>query len=222
MRLTQLHTGETGTIVYHTAPRSFRKRLLEMGFVPGAKVHVIRNAPLLDPVEYSILGYRLTLRRSEAETIEVSPVESSETQLENLSSDHLVETPPPLAEMALPKTKGPVASEVTVAFVGNPNCGKTSLFNAASGSHEQVSNYAGVTVAAAVADYRQGDTLFHLVDLPGTYSLSSYGPEEKFVTHQLFESETPPDVIVMYRFRSRLDPSTTLTITSGGVSLSKS
>lgn len=212
MRLTQLHTGETGTIVYHTAPRSFRKRLLEMGFVPGAKVHVIRNAPLLDPVEYSILGYRLTLRRTEAETIEVSPVESSETQPGHLSSDHLVGTPPPLAEKSLPKTKGPVASEVTVAFVGNPNCGKTSLFNAASGSHQQVSNYAGVTVAAAVADYRQGDTLFHLVDLPGTYSLSSYGPEEKFVTHQLFESQTPPDVIVNVVDGSNLERNLYMTV----------
>ena len=212
MRLTQLHTGETGTIVYHTAPRSFRKRLLEMGFVPGAKVHVIRNAPLLDPVEYSILGYRLTLRRSEAETIEVSPVESSETQPGHLSSDHLVGTPPPLAEKSLPKTKGPVASEVTVAFVGNPNCGKTSLFNAASGSHQQVSNYAGVTVAAAVADYRQGDTLFHLVDLPGTCSLSSYGPEEKFVTHQLFESQTPPDVIVNVVDGSNLERNLYMTV----------
>ena len=213
MRLSQLPTGESGTIIYHTAPRAFRKRLLEMGFVPGAEVHVVRNAPLLDPVEYSILGYQLSLRRSEEETIEVEPLEERSKSAVVREEIPILQAEPEVATAEAEETDGPRdGREMTVAFVGNPNCGKTSLFNAASGSRERVSNYAGVTVAAAVADYRQGGTLYHLVDFPGTYSLSSYGPEERFVCHNLFGQETPPDVVVNVIDGSNLERNLYMTV----------
>ena len=79
---------------------------------------------------------------------------------------------------------------INVALVGNPNCGKTSLFNFASGAHEKVGNYSGVTVDAKEGIARFEGYEFHLVDLPGTYSLSAYSPEELYVRKQIVE-KTP-------------------------------
>ena len=195
MRLSELKTGERAVIVKVNGHGSFRKRIIEMGFVKGNKVKVILNAPLRDPIEYEIIGYKISLRRAEAEKIEVI----SETEAKVLLSER--ESLPALDaadEAYLEREMTSLAEErrkvIRVALVGNPNCGKTSLFNIASGSHEHVGNYSGVTVDAKEGIFEHGGYRFVIVDLPGTYSLSAYSPEELYVRRNLVEDM--PDVVV--------------------------
>ena len=176
---------------------SFRKRLIEMGFIEGKEVKVVLNAPLKDPIEYEIIGYKVSLRREEARLIEVVTEEEAREAL--VSDEHLQGLP---ADMEEPRRLGEAMAHVAeerhhcirVALVGNPNCGKTSLFNIASGSHEHVGNYSGVTVDAKEGHFKFRDYEITLVDLPGTYSLSAYSPEELYVRKNLLE--TTPDVVV--------------------------
>ena len=190
MKLSELKTGERGVIVKVNGHGGFRKRIQEMGFVKGNKVKVILNAPLRDPIEYEIIGYKISLRREQAEKIEVISeaeailLRSSHEDLSALQSDdHYIER---LAEER--------RKVIRVALVGNPNCGKTSLFNIASGSHEHVGNYSGVTVDAKEGSFEHGGYRFELIDLPGTYSLSAYSPEELYVRQNLIDDT--PDVVV--------------------------
>src|SRR5665647_1677498 len=168
MRLSELKTGEKAVIVKVLGHGGFRKRIIEMGFVRGKVVEAIQSAPLLDPVKYKVMQYEVSLRRSEAENIEVVSnrdlVETNETDNFNgiLNEDEL-------RKIALKKRK-----HIRIALVGNPNCGKTSIFNQASGSHEHVGNYSGVTVDAKEGRFQFRDYTFTIVDLPGTYSLSAY------------------------------------------------
>ncbi len=190
MKLSELHTGERGVIVKVNGHGGFRKRIQEMGFVKGHKVKVILNAPLRDPIEYEIIGYKLSLRREQAEKIEViseAEAKSMMTASEDLSA--LQSEDQYLQRLAAERRK-----VIKVALVGNPNCGKTSLFNMASGSHEHVGNYSGVTVDAKTGTFEQGGYQFELVDLPGTYSLTAYSPEELFVRRNLIEDT--PDVVI--------------------------
>ncbi len=166
-----------------------------MGFVKGNKVKVILNAPLRDPIEYEIIGYKISLRRDEASKIEVL----GESEAKQMLSEH--ESLPSIDaadEDYLEREMNTLAEErrktIKVALVGNPNCGKTSLFNIASGSHEHVGNYSGVTVDAKEGRFEYGGYRFILVDLPGTYSLSAYSPEELYVRKNLIEEM--PDVVV--------------------------
>ena len=197
MRLAELATGEKAVIVRVNGHGSFRKRLIEMGFIQGKEVRVVLNAPLKDPIEYEIIGYKISLRREEARQIEVVGVEEAR---EALSTDeHLQGLPEDLEERErLDRAMAHVAEErhhtIRVALVGNPNCGKTSLFNIASGSHEHVGNYSGVTVDAKEGHFKFKGYDITLVDLPGTYSLSAYSPEELYVRKNLLE--TLPDVVV--------------------------
>ncbi len=197
MILADLASGEKAVIVRVHGHGSFRKRLIEMGFIQGKEIRVVLNAPLRDPIEYEIIGYRVSLRREEARMIEV--VTEKEAR-EALSSDeHLKALPADLEEtQRLEKALAHVAEErhhnIRVALVGNPNCGKTSLFNIASGAHEHVGNYSGVTVDAKEGHLRYKDYDITLVDLPGTYSLSAYSPEELYVRKNLLE--TMPDVVI--------------------------
>ena len=195
MKLSELRTGERGVVVKVNGHGSFRKRIIEMGFVKGSKVKVILNAPLRDPIEYEIIGYKISLRHEEAAKIEVI----SETEAKELLSAR--EALPALEagdETWLEREMGTLAEErrkvIKVALVGNPNCGKTSLFNIASGSHEHVGNYSGVTVDAKEGVFEYGGYHFNLVDLPGTYSLSAYSPEELYVRRNLVDDM--PDVVV--------------------------
>jgi len=195
MRLSELKTGERGVIVKVNGHGGFRKRIIEMGFVRGNKVKVILNAPLRDPIEYEIIGYKISLRREEAAKIEVI----SETEAKELLSER--ESLPALeaeGESWVEKEMDTLAEErrrvIRVALVGNPNCGKTSLFNMASGSHEHVGNYSGVTVDAKEGSFEYGGYHFRIVDLPGTYSLSAYSPEELYVRKNLIEDV--PDIVV--------------------------
>lgn len=192
MRLSELKTGEKGVIVKVLGHGGFRKRIVEMGFIKGKTVEVILNAPLKDPIKYRLLGYEISLRRQEADMIEVV----SEQEARNTQSPYhgsiTEDIPISEAEMvALAKGK---RRTINVALVGNPNCGKTSLFNIASGAHEHVGNYSGVTVDAKEGFFDFQGYHFRIVDLPGTYSLSAYTPEELYVRKHIIE-ETP-DVII--------------------------
>ena len=197
MILADLATGEKAVIVRVNGHGSFRKRLIEMGFIQGKEVKVVLNAPLKDPIEYEIIGYKVSLRREEARNIEVVSVEEAR---EALSTDeHLQALPGDLEETErLDRALAHVAEErhhnIRVALVGNPNCGKTSLFNIASGSHEHVGNYSGVTVDAKEGHFKFKNYDITLVDLPGTYSLSAYSPEELYVRKNLLDAM--PDVVV--------------------------
>ena len=177
---------------------SFRKRIIEMGFVRGKLVNVILNAPLKDPIEYEIIGYKISLRREEAEKIEVI----SETEAKEVMANADIEKE--MRHLAAERRK-----MIRVALVGNPNCGKTSLFNIASGSHEHVGNYSGVTVDAKEGNFEYGGYKFTLVDLPGTYSLSAYSPEELYVRRNLIEDL--PDVVVNVVDASNLERNLYLT-----------
>lgn len=203
MKLSSLQTSEVGIIVKVSGHGGFRKRIIEMGFIEGKQVEVLLNAPLRDPVKYKIMGYEVSLRHSEADQIEVVRLDEvqkgdSQDKKQNLNTatmadpydkeDHALMPSEP-SEESKRRTK-----TINVALVGNPNCGKTSLFNFASGAHERVGNYSGVTVDAKVGRAEYEGYEFHLVDLPGTYSLSAYSPEELYVRKQLVE-ETPDIVI---------------------------
>lgn len=249
MKLSDLHTGERGVIVKIAGHGGFRKRIVEMGFVKGKTVKVILNAPLRDPIEYEIMGYKISLRREEARLVEVISESEAETDArlhpdDNLESLYSDESEAEEMRMKLEKRMESLAADkhrtINVALVGNPNSGKTSLFNMASGGHEHVGNYSGVTVDAKegfldlhvrVFRNKDGETEiyhhdskncpevcrsckvgdqcnsqevkdeyeekvyhFRIVDLPGTYSLSAYSPEELYVRRHLID-ETP-DVVI--------------------------
>lgn len=192
MRLSELNTGEKGVIVKVLGHGGFRKRIVEMGFIKGKTVEVILNAPLKDPIKYRLLDYEISLRRQEAEMIEVVSEQEARTTQSPYHGSITEEITVPEAEMvALTKGK---RRTINVALVGNPNCGKTSLFNIASGAHEHVGNYSGVTVDAKEGFFDFQGYHFRIVDLPGTYSLSAYTPEEIYVRKHIID-ETP-DVII--------------------------
>lgn len=192
MRLSELRTGEKGVIVKVLGHGGFRKRIVEMGFIKGKTVEVILNAPLKDPIKYRLLGYEISLRRQEADMIEVVSEQEARTMQNPYHGSITEDVPVPESELvALAKGK---RRTINVALVGNPNCGKTSLFNIASGAHEHVGNYSGVTVDAKEGFFDFQGYHFRIVDLPGTYSLSAYTPEELYVRKHIIE-ETP-DVII--------------------------
>ncbi len=191
MRLSALKTGEKGIIVKVLGHGSFRKRIVEMGFIKGKKVEVLLNAPLKDPIKYRVMGYDISLRRQEAELIEVVSEKEALRIKDDIPQNIGNE---PLVENILEKKALSQRRTINVALVGNPNAGKTSLFNMATGTHERVGNYSGVTVDAKEGYFVFQGYKFKLVDLPGTYSLSAYSPEELYVRRYIVE-ETP-DVVI--------------------------
>lgn len=211
MRLSELRTGEKGIIVKVMGRGAFRKRIIEMGFIRGKEVDVIQNAPLKDPIHYRIMGYDVSLRRNDAKMIEVISMdelqdEANQKYIENYpqGSSYTLPSNDRLQAMAIHKGK-----TINVALVGNPNCGKTSLFNFASGAHEHVGNYSGVTVDAKEGTFSQNGYTFKIVDLPGTYSLSAYTPEELYVRKHLNEEQ--PDVVINVLDASNLERNLYLT-----------
>ena len=206
MKLSELHTGQSGIIVKVTGHGGFRKRIVEMGFIKGQKVDVLLNAPLKDPVKYRVMGYEVSLRHSEANMIEVM------TKEEQGTGNEKAETPcwdANECDEELKKAAEAKSKVINVALVGNPNCGKTSFFNFASGSHERVGNYSGVTVDAKEGHAQYKGYTFNIVDLPGTYSLSAYSPEELYVRKQLVEKT--PDVVINVIDTSNLESNLYLT-----------
>ena len=213
MRLSDLKTGETGVIVKVLGHGGFRKRIVEMGFIKGKVVEVLLNAPLKDPVKYKIMGYELSLRHDEAERIEVvskdedKSMENSSTvdgdtlrgelccdDKKNLNAASQVKADDRPTDVLMKDAAMKARRTINVALVGNPNCGKTSLFNFVSGAHERVGNYSGVTVDAKEGHADFEGYHFNIVDLPGTYSLSAYSPEELYVRRQIIDKT--PDVVI--------------------------
>lgn len=203
MRLSDLKPGETGVITKILGHGAFRKRVMEMGFVRGREVTMVLNAPLQDPVKYSLMDYEVSLRKAEAQLLEIETLEEwnkhERKKLEIHQASHPSEEDSPVRKDRI----------INIALVGNPNCGKTSLFNMVSGAHEHVGNYAGVTIGAKEGTMKYKGYQFNVVDLPGTYSLSAYSPEELYVMRYL--KEETPDVIVNVVVASNLERNLYLT-----------
>lgn len=206
MKLSELQTGQSGTIIKVQGHGGFRKRIMEMGFVRGKQVEVLLNAPLKDPIKYKLLDYEVSLRRSEAAMIEVITRQEARQLMQHewgiSPSDEDDDTQVQSVISSLGK-------RINIALVGNPNCGKSSLYNSLSGGHEHVGNYSGVTVDAKRGTFEYGDYKFVIYDLPGTYALSAYSPEEVYVRKQL--AENAPDVIVNVAAASNLERNLLLT-----------
>ena len=203
MRLSDLHPGQKAVIIKILGHGAFRKRVMEMGFVKGREVTMVLNAPLLDPIKYKLMDYEVSLRRSEAHLIEVVSLDEWNKEFKGLNAttqqfDENIEAP------SVRKDK-----VINIALIGNPNCGKTSIFNRVSGAHEHVGNYAGVTVGAKEGRLYYKGYEINVVDLPGTYSLSAYSPEELYVMRYL--REETPDVIVNVVVASNLERNLYLT-----------
>ncbi len=202
MVLSELQNNEYGIIAKVRGRGAFRRRITEMGFVKGKKVTVVKNAPLKDPIQYNILGYEVSLRREEASLIDVvtkyDPLNGNHTEFRGTISDDLLKT-----------TAGQKGKIINVAFVGNPNAGKTSLFNYASRSREHTGNYSGVTIDSKSSKILYGDYTFNITDLPGTYSLSAYTPEELFVRDYIIDAL--PDVVINVVDASNLERNLYLT-----------
>ena len=194
MRLSDLQTGEKGVVIKVLGHGGFRRRLIEMGFIKGKTVEVLLNAPLKDPIKYKVMGYEISLRRQEAGMVEVVSEEEARNLLVETHYEGTIAETIEVPEKELKAIAQGKRRTINVALVGNPNCGKTSLFNVASGAHEHVGNYSGVTVDAKAGHFELQGYHFRLIDLPGTYSLSAYSPEELYVRKHIIE-ETP-DVII--------------------------
>lgn len=203
MRLSELKTGETGIIVKILGHGAFRKRVIEMGFVKGRPITAVLSAPLRDPIKYSLMDYEVSLRRSEAHLVEIIPIKDAK-KLPDMTHLNVIDDGNEVSREYKEKRR-----KINIALIGNPNCGKTTLFNIASGAHEHVGNYSGVTISAKQGSFSHGGYEFNIVDLPGTYSLSAYSPEELYVRRYL--KEEMPDVIVNVVVASNLERNLYLT-----------
>lgn len=202
--LSELKQGDQAIITKVKGRGAFRKRISEMGFVRGKTVKVIKAAPLQDPIEYQILGSHVSLRQSEASLIEVRNETSGHSDHNGFNGYHGTLT----TETDQGET-GDKGREIDIVLVGNPNCGKTTLFNQASGARERTGNFSGVTVDSKKAHFRHRGYTFNITDLPGTYSLTAYTPEELFVRRHILENS--PDIVVNVVDASNLERNLFLT-----------
>lgn len=206
MNLSELKTGESGVIVKVHGHGGFRKRIVEMGFIKGTKVDVVLNAPLHDPVKYKLMDYEVSLRRAEAELVEIVSLEEAK----EIAKGRVAVPGIPVDECDyLNEIVEERGKNIDMVFVGNPNCGKTSLFNIAGKAHERVGNYSGVTVDAKIGELDFEGYHLTIIDLPGTYSLSAYSPEELYVRKYIIEKH--PDVIINVVDASNLERNLYLT-----------
>lgn len=184
LRLSEIPTGEECVIVKVHGHGSFRNRIVEMGFVKGEKVLVVKNAPLHDPIEYKLMESHISLRRSEARLIEVVRISTEAREGYNGT----------FTEQDIAKEVSEKSRTINIALVGNPNCGKTSFFNRATGLREKVGNYGGVTVDAKQGVFHHNGYTINLIDLPGTYSITEYTPEEIYVREYITKHH--PDLVL--------------------------
>ncbi|HDQ15536.1 MAG TPA: ferrous iron transport protein B [Bacteroidetes bacterium] len=204
MRLSELKEGEKGIITKVLGRGAFRKRLIEMGFVRGKEISVTKYAPLKDPIEYNIMDYEISLRKSEANLVEILLFGDNHEDISLKSNGSLILEQENWKKRAIEKSK-----ELNIALVGNPNCGKTTLFNFAAGTDEHVGNYGGVTIDSKTGKYQLSDYKFNITDLPGTYSLSAFSPEELYVRKHIIEEN--PDIVVNVVDASNLERNLYLT-----------
>ncbi len=203
MNLNELAIEQDGIITKIKGRGTFRKRIMEMGFVKGKKVHVVKQAPLSDPIEYEIMGYHVSLRKSEAQMIEVVSMDHINEAALEVNNENLT------IEQVITNEVKDHGNIINVALVGNPNCGKTTFYNYASGSKERVGNYSGVTVDAKTAQFKYKDYTFNITDLPGTYSLTAYSAEEIYV--RKFITDQNPDIVINMVDASNLERNMYLT-----------
>ena len=203
MRLSDLKIGETATVVKVLGYGGFRRRIMEMGFVYGQEVTVVLDAPLKDPIDYHIMGYDISLRRKEAEMIVVMTREEADS-LVAIEGSTIIDSDD-IVKQALDSRR----KHISIGLVGNPNSGKTSLFNTLCGRSEHVGNYSGVTVDAKRGTLSYKGYTIEVTDLPGTYALSAYSPEEVYVRRHLIENT--PDVIINTVVASNLERNLYLT-----------
>ena len=205
--LRQLGPGQSGMIV--SVANQFgavKRRLVDMGLTPGTVVTVRKIAPLGDPIEVTLRGYELSLRRDDAEQIEIGEQprrvrrvsyagtprrELDDETLRRMRMDHEHELNehPRDEDLTAHDTRA-----MRLALVGNPNCGKTTLFNALTGSNQYVGNWPGVTVEKKEGVAHLGDREMTIVDLPGIYSLSPYSMEEIVARRYIVDEH--PDAII--------------------------
>ena len=205
--LLDLKQGDSGLITKVKGRGAFRKRITEMGFVKGKKVTVVKAAPLQDPIEYKIMGSHVSLRKSEAILVGIQPA-YVQINFEDLASD-TTSYSGTFEEESMRNGFGDKGKVIDIALIGNPNCGKTTLFNFASGLHERVGNFSGVTVDSKQGKFKHSGYTFNLTDLPGTYSLTAYSPEELFVRKHIIEKV--PDIVVNVVDASNLERNLYLT-----------
>ena len=204
MTLRELEIGKSAKIVSVGGEGALRQHFLDMGVIPGAELTVIKYAPMGDPLEIEIHGYRLTLRLAEAEQIEIEEIaELSKSTVDTGDIDKNVPVKkktvhPGLGETGIYHPKGsgnplPDRTTLTFALVGNQNSGKTTLFNQLTGSKQHVGNFPGVTVDRKDGEIRgYKNTL--ITDLPGIYSMSPYTSEE-IVSRNHVLNEKPTAII---------------------------
>ena len=205
MKLSALSKDQQGIISGVAGDGSFRKRIEEMGFVKGQRINLVKYAPLQDPIEYELMGYKVSLRKSEADLIEIV---TSDVAMNPLMKGGI--TTQLWKETESRKNN----KEIHVALIGNPNAGKTTLFNYASGAKEHVGNYSGVTVDSKTATLKKFGYTFYITDLPGTYSLSANSPKEVYARKHLLE--TNPDVILNIVDATNLERNYILDLSSNG------
>uniref|UniRef100_UPI003217C885 ferrous iron transport protein B n=1 Tax=uncultured Draconibacterium sp. TaxID=1573823 RepID=UPI003217C885 len=202
MKLSEVKHNDPLVITKVLGHGSFRKRITEMGFIRGNEVRVIKTSPFNGPSEYKILNYNITLRKSEADMIEVVPINKFDKST-NGTYEGTIERNIDLVNQS-ERTR-----IINIALVGNPNCGKTTLFNFISGSKEKVGNYSGVTVDIHKATFKSEGYTFNFYDLPGTYSLTAYSKEEIFVRKFIYEQT--PDIVINVLDSTNLERSLFLT-----------
>lgn len=201
MTISDLKIGESGKITQVGGEGALRQHFLDMGMIPGVTVTLMKYAPMGDPLELKIFDYELTLRKADAAKIEVEFIEKSELdenpQKSKLQEKNRQEHPGFGEEGKYHKKECenplPEGTTLTYALVGNQNCGKTTLFNALTGSNQHVGNFPGVTVDrkdGVIKGYPQ--TL--ITDLPGIYSMSPYTSEE-IVSRNFVLDEKPKAII---------------------------
>lgn len=202
MKLSELQEEQIAIINKVKGHGAFRKRILEMGFVKGQQITIVKGAPLRDPVQYKIMDYEVSLRKNEADLIEI-------ISLNDIQNKDTIDYSGVLSSDSLKKSNLEKGKNINIALVGNPNCGKTTLFNVASKSKAKVGNYSGVTIDTHEAKFMQDDYQFNITDLPGTYSLTDYSPEELFVRKHIVNEK--PDIVINVVDASNLERNLYLT-----------
>lgn len=196
MKLSELNNGEKFKIISVNASGEIAKRLVEMGFTKNTEGTIIRSALLSDPIQIRLMDYDISVRKSEAQMVEVEYASDEGVNFSNSESIYSKNETPLYSEASAENVYGKVQAKkkITIGLAGNPNTGKTSIFNSLTGSHQKTGNYAGVTVEKKEGLVKYKGYQFHIYDLPGTYSLSAYSMDEMVARDFILNDK--PDIII--------------------------